>query len=69
MMLTQKVPRPQSSLQEAFFACGNPHTPTTTLDSCSAVGEPAKLVVVTATGYAFERTDGVAVVPITTLGP
>ena len=35
----------------------------------SAVGEPAKLVVVTATGYAFERTDGVAVVPITTLGP
>ncbi|WP_419552632.1 ATP-binding protein [Candidatus Poriferisodalis sp.] len=35
----------------------------------SVAGEPAKLVVITATGYAFERDDGVAVVPITTLGP
>lgn len=30
-------------------------------------GEPAKLIVVTAGGYAHERHDGVAVVPITTL--
>lgn len=35
-----------------------------------AVGPPRKLVVLTAVGnYAFDRTDGVAVVPITTLGP
>ena len=27
------------------------------------------LVVVTAFGYAYDRPDGVAVVPITTLGP
>ena len=34
------------------------------------VGEPRKLVVVTAVGnYSFERRDGVAVVPISTLGP
>ncbi len=32
-------------------------------------GEPAKLVVVTGGGYAYERDDGVAVVPITLLGP
>ena len=32
-------------------------------------GEPKRLVVLTATGYAYERTDGVAVVPITNLGP
>ena len=32
-------------------------------------GDPAKLVVTTAGGYAFERPDGVAVVPITCLGP
>ena len=32
-------------------------------------GEPAKLLVVTASGYAHERADGVTVVPITTLGP
>lgn len=35
-----------------------------------AVGEPRKLVVVTAVGkYSFEREDGVAVVPLSTLGP
>lgn len=33
------------------------------------LGEPERLVVVTAAGYAYERTDGVAVVPITALGP
>ncbi len=33
------------------------------------VGEPKRLVVLTATGYAYERTDGVAVVPVTGLGP
>ena len=33
------------------------------------VGEPRRLVVITATGFAYERTDGVAVVPITALGP
>ena len=33
------------------------------------VGKPERLVVLTATGYAYERTDGVAVVPITSLGP
>ena len=33
------------------------------------VGAPRRLVVVTATGFAYERTDGVAVVPITALGP
>ena len=32
-------------------------------------GDPAKLVVITATGYAYERPDGVAVVPITSLAP
>lgn len=35
----------------------------------AVVGQPAKLVVVTAFGYAYDRPDGVAVVPITTLGP
>ena len=35
----------------------------------AAAGEPAKLMVVTAVGYAYERPDGVAVVPITSLGP
>ena len=34
-----------------------------------AAGMPAKLVVVTVGGYAYERADGVAVVPITLLGP
>ena len=33
------------------------------------MGEPAKLLVVTATGYAHERADGVAVAPLTLLGP
>jgi len=32
-------------------------------------GAPARLIVATATGYAFERPDGVCVVPITSLGP
>jgi hypothetical protein len=32
-------------------------------------GPPLRLMVVTATGYAFERPDGVCVVPITSLGP
>ena len=35
----------------------------------SRVGEPRRLVVITATGFTYERTDGVAVVPITALGP
>ena len=35
----------------------------------AVVGTPAKLVVVTAGGYAYERPDGVAVVPVTALGP
>lgn len=33
------------------------------------VGEPKRLVVLTAAGYAYERTDGVTVAPITTLAP
>ena len=33
------------------------------------MGAPSKLVVVTATGYAYERPDGVSVVPIGLLGP
>ncbi len=32
-------------------------------------GEPARLLVVTAGGYAYERPDGVCVAPITSLGP
>jgi len=32
-------------------------------------GEPSKLLVVTAGGYAYEREDGVAVAPLTTLAP
>ena len=36
----------------------------------AAVGEPAKLIVITAVGnYCYDRPDGVAVVPITALGP
>ena len=35
----------------------------------SRVGEPARLVVVTAGGYGYEHPDGVTVVPITALGP
>lgn len=33
------------------------------------MGPPAKLAVVTATGYAYERDDGVSVAPIGVLGP
>lgn len=33
------------------------------------VGEPGSLVVVTATGYAYRRPDGVSIVPVTSLGP
>ena len=33
------------------------------------VGPPAKLLAVTATGYGYERRDGVSVAPITTLRP
>lgn len=32
-------------------------------------GEPAKLLVIVAAGYGYDRPDGVAVVPITALGP
>ncbi len=32
-------------------------------------GPPAKLMVITASGYAYERPDGVCVAPITSLGP
>lgn len=35
----------------------------------SRIGPPAKLLVITATGYGYERTDGVAVAPITALAP
>lgn len=35
----------------------------------SKVGEPAKKLVITAAGYGYERPDGVAVLPITALGP
>lgn len=40
----------------------------TKVDSTS-VGAPALLAVITATGYAYQRPDGVAVIPIGTLGP
>ncbi|MDE0374413.1 MAG: DUF4143 domain-containing protein [bacterium] len=40
----------------------------TRVDSASQ-GAPSRLIVVTATGYAFERPDGVCVTPITSLGP
>ncbi len=33
------------------------------------MGEPSKLMVITAGGYGFEFPDGIAVVPITALGP
>ena len=33
------------------------------------VGQPSRLTVVTGTGYAYDRPDGVAVVPIGALGP
>ena len=33
------------------------------------MSDPAKLIVITAGGYGFEYPDGIAVVPITALGP
>ncbi|MCY4127730.1 MAG: DUF4143 domain-containing protein [Gammaproteobacteria bacterium] len=33
------------------------------------MGQPANLLIVTSTGYAYQRHDGVTVVPITSLGP
>ncbi len=33
------------------------------------VGEPAKLLIITATGFGYDRPDGTTVVPITALGP
>ncbi|MCY4156924.1 MAG: DUF4143 domain-containing protein [Gammaproteobacteria bacterium] len=33
------------------------------------IGAPRKLLVITATGYAYERNDGVSVVPLGALGP
>ena len=33
------------------------------------VGTPAKLAIITATGYAYDRPDGITVLPITSLGP
>ena len=35
----------------------------------SRVGEPSKLLIITATGYGYDRPDGTTVVPITALGP
>ena len=35
----------------------------------SRMGEPAKLMVITAGGYGYEFPDGIAVVPITALSP
>ena len=35
----------------------------------SGIRPPAKLLVVTATGYGYERKDGVAVAPLGALGP
>ncbi len=35
----------------------------------SRIGPPAKLLVITSTGYGYERPDGVAVAPITALSP
>ena len=31
--------------------------------------EPSKLLIITATGYGYERPDGTTVVPLTALGP
>ena len=33
------------------------------------IGEPSRLLVITAVGYAYDRPDGVSVVPITDLAP
>ena len=35
----------------------------------SRAGEPSKLLIITATGYGYDRPDGTTVVPITALGP
>lgn len=35
----------------------------------SRVGEPSKLLIITATGYGYDRPDGTTVIPITALGP
>ena len=32
-------------------------------------GDPARLIVITAGGYGYERPDSICVVPITSLGP
>ncbi|WP_419854504.1 NagC family transcriptional regulator [Candidatus Poriferisodalis sp.] len=34
----------------------------------SRAGEPSKLLIITATGYGYDRPDGTTVVPITALG-
>ena len=33
------------------------------------VGEPAKMLVITASGFGYERPDGVTVLPVTAIGP
>jgi len=33
------------------------------------IGEPSKLLIITATGYGYDRPDGTTVVPVTALGP
>ena len=33
------------------------------------IGTPAQLAVITVTGYAYDRPDGITVLPITSLGP
>ena len=33
------------------------------------MGTPSKLLIITAAGYGYDRTDGTTVVPITALGP
>ena len=33
------------------------------------IGHPTRLAVITATGYAYDRPDGITVLPITSLGP
>ncbi len=38
-------------------------------DCTDRTGAPAKLAVITATGYSYDRPDGIAVLPITSLGP
>ena len=35
----------------------------------SLIGPPAKLLVITSTGYGYERPDGVSVAPVTALAP